>query len=66
MWMELTLSHLLTSKSYPTAPKPGLVIDGQHRLLGMKDYAPDTDVNVVAILAASDIGESVSILGDQQ
>src|SRR6266436_2073240 len=26
----------------PDAPKPGLVIDGQHRLLGMKDYAPDT------------------------
>jgi DGQHR domain-containing protein len=38
----------------PNGPKPGLVIDGQHRLLGMKDYAPDTDVNVVAILAASD------------
>src|SRR5207244_714376 len=35
-------------------PKPGLVIDGQHRLLGMREYAPAMDANVVAILGASD------------
>ena len=48
----------------PNTPKPGLVIDGQHRLLGMKDYAPDTDVNVVAILAACD-REKAFHSGDQ-
>lgn len=43
-------------------PKPGLVIDGQHRLLGMKDYAPNTDVNVVAILGASDMEKAFQFL----
>ena len=46
----------------PGSPKPGLVIDGQHRLLGMKDYAPETDVNVVAILAASDMEKAFQFL----
>lgn len=43
-------------------PKPGLVIDGQHRLLGMRDFAPATHVNVVAILAADDIEKAFQFL----
>jgi DGQHR domain-containing protein len=46
----------------PDASKPGLVIDGQHRLLGMNDYAPDTDVNVVALLDASDMEKAFQFL----
>jgi len=46
----------------PGTTKPGLVIDGQHRLLGMNDYAPTTDVNVVAILASSDMEKAFQFL----
>ncbi|PYJ55958.1 MAG: hypothetical protein DME82_05760 [Verrucomicrobia bacterium] len=46
----------------PGTTKPGLVIDGQHRLLGMNDYAPTTDVNVVAILGASDMEKAFQFL----
>lgn len=46
----------------PGSAKPGLVIDGQHRLLGMKDYSPETDVNVVAILAATDMEKAFQFL----
>ena len=31
-------------------PKPGIVIDGQHRLLGMREFDPNIHVNVAAIL----------------
>jgi len=34
--------------------KPGLVIDGQHRLLGMQHFNPQLSVNVVALLNADD------------
>lgn len=34
--------------------KPGLVIDGQHRLLGIKEYDSNTHVNVVCLINASD------------
>jgi len=44
------------------APKPGLVIDGQHRLYGMKEFAPNTEVNVVAILAANDMEKAFQFL----
>jgi DGQHR domain-containing protein len=30
--------------------KPGLVVDGQHRLLGMRDFSPDLHIPVVALL----------------
>jgi DGQHR domain-containing protein len=36
------------------AQKPGLVIDGQHRLLGISDFDPNVKVPVVAILKATD------------
>jgi DGQHR domain-containing protein len=35
-------------------PKPGLVIDGQHRLYGMDKFDSDMPVNVVAILNPDD------------
>lgn len=34
--------------------KPGLVIDGQHRLLGINEFDSNTHVNVVCLLNASD------------
>ncbi len=38
----------------PGDQQPGLVIDGQHRLLGVKLFSQDTQVNVVAILGTND------------
>jgi DGQHR domain-containing protein len=46
----------------PGSTKPGLVIDGQHRLLGMKEYSPTTDVNVVAILGSTDMEKAFQFL----
>jgi DGQHR domain-containing protein len=43
-------------------PKPGLVIDGQHRLLGVRDFAPETRVNVVALLGADDMEKAFQFL----
>ncbi len=34
--------------------RPGLVIDGQHRLMGIESFGYETQVNVVAILGAND------------
>jgi len=34
--------------------KPGMIIDGQHRLLGVKEYDPNTQLNVVALINISD------------
>jgi DGQHR domain-containing protein len=34
--------------------KPGLVIDGQHRLLGVFNFNPQTPINIVALLNADD------------
>jgi DGQHR domain-containing protein len=42
--------------------KPGLIIDGQHRLLGMNDFSPTTNVNVVAILGANDVEKAFQFL----
>jgi DGQHR domain-containing protein len=53
---------IITIEVNPGMAKPGLVIDGQHRLLGMKEYAPETDVNVVAILGASDMEKAFQFL----
>lgn len=53
---------IITIAVTPGTPKPGLVIDGQHRLLGMNEYAPATDVNVVAILGASDMEKAFQFL----
>jgi DGQHR domain-containing protein len=35
--------------------KPGIVLDGQHRLLGMRQYSPTCMVNVVALLNVDDM-----------
>jgi DGQHR domain-containing protein len=42
--------------------KPGLVIDGQHRLLGIKEHSDATHVNVVALIAASDMEKAFQFL----
>jgi DGQHR domain-containing protein len=54
--------RILTFDLTPEAPKPGLVIDGQHRLLGIREFAPNTPVNVVAILAATDMEKAFQFL----
>lgn len=43
-------------------PQPGLIIDGQHRLLGMRNFNPQLNVNVVAILNADDIEKAFQFL----
>lgn len=51
--------------SIPTpakGPKPGLVIDGQHRLLGIRDFNADALVPVVAILNATDVEKAFQFL----
>ncbi len=53
---------VLTFEVQEGQQKPGLVIDGQHRLLGMKEYSPHTNVNVVAILGADDVEKAFQFL----
>ena len=53
---------VLTFEVQEGQQKPGLVIDGQHRLLGMNEYSPDTNVNVVAILGADDVEKAFQFL----
>jgi len=36
------------------AERPGLIIDGQHRIFGMAQYDPEMPVNIVAIMGAQD------------
>jgi len=43
-------------------PKPGLVIDGQHRLIGVDGFDHGTQVNVVAILGADDMEKAFQFL----
>lgn len=40
----------------PSAPEdlPGIIVDGQHRLLGMRKFNPATRVNIVALVGADD------------
>jgi len=42
--------------------KPGLVIDGQHRLLGISDFDKEIKVPVVAIMNATDIEKAFQFL----
>jgi hypothetical protein len=42
--------------------KPGLVIDGQHRLLGMQRFHPDCKVCVVALLNVDDMEKAFQFL----
>jgi DGQHR domain-containing protein len=44
------------------APKPGLVIDGQHRLYGVQHFNPATPVNIVAIIDADDMEKAFQFL----
>ena len=46
----------------PGEPRPGLVIDGQHRLLGINDFDPTFQVNVVAIFGANDMEKAFQFL----
>ena len=43
-------------------PKPGLVIDGQHRLYGIEEFNRDTQVNLVAITGADDMEKAFQFL----
>jgi DGQHR domain-containing protein len=43
-------------------PKPGLVIDGQHRLYEINDFDRHTQVNLVAITNASDMEKAFQFL----
>jgi hypothetical protein len=42
--------------------KPGIVLDGQHRLLGMKAFSPSCMVNVVALLNVDDMEKAFQFL----
>ena len=44
------------------ADKPGLVIDGQHRLFGMSEFDENIPVNVVALLNAGDMETAFQFL----
>jgi DGQHR domain-containing protein len=44
------------------ADKPGIVIDGQHRLFGMSEFDPNLPVNVVALLNAEDMETAFQFL----
>ncbi len=44
------LRYLIINFDETSEKRPGLIIDGQHRLLGMNKFSGDTLVNVVALL----------------
>ncbi len=44
------------------ADKPGLVVDGQHRLLGMNKHDPSTHVNVIGLLGTNDMETAFQFL----
>ena len=46
--------HML-SISADNAKKAGVIVDGQHRVLGIAEFNPETVVNVVALLGADDM-----------
>ena len=46
----------------PDGEKPGLIIDGQHRLFGIKAHNPAYLVNVVALLNANDLETAFQFL----
>ena len=47
-------SATLRIKVRPRKPKPGVIIDGQHRLLGMREFDPSIHVNIVALLTGEE------------
>jgi len=49
-------------ESAPEHEKPGLIIDGQHRLFGIAKFNPDYPVNVVALLNADDLETAFQFL----
>jgi DGQHR domain-containing protein len=49
-----TQNHATLNIAVEGEPKPGLVIDGQHRLLGINEFNPHCPVTVVALLNADD------------
>jgi len=53
---------LLTIPTGVSSKKPGLVIDGQHRLLGISDFDHNIKVPVVAIMNASDTEKAFQFL----
>ncbi|RJQ27554.1 DGQHR domain-containing protein [Candidatus Parcubacteria bacterium] len=53
---------LLTFKTEDTGQKPGLIIDGQHRLLGVANFDPNINVNVVALINADDTEKAFQFL----
>ena len=44
------------------ADKPGLVIDGQHRLIGMEEFDSNLRVNVVALVNVGDVEKAFQFL----
>lgn len=44
------------------AEKPGLVIDGQHRLIGISEFDKDCPVNVIALLNVPDMEKAFQFL----
>lgn len=62
---DLCTMHVLrfdVEDGTPQVDKPGVVIDGQHRLLGMKDYSPRCLVAVVALLNVDDTEKAFQFL----
>jgi DGQHR domain-containing protein len=45
----------LLTITYDDHQKPGFIVDGQHRVLGMNDLDPNLRVNVIALLGANDM-----------
>ncbi len=48
-------SFQLLTISYDDNKKPGFIVDGQHRVLGMNEFDPNLRVNVVGLLNADDM-----------
>lgn len=44
----------LTLTIHAAAKKPGLIIDGQHRVFGALKYSPETHLNVIGLLGGDD------------
>lgn len=57
-----TYTGEITIRYQGNREKPGLVIDGQHRLIGIKDYKPEIPVTVVALLNADDVETAFQFL----
>ncbi|MBK9170704.1 MAG: DGQHR domain-containing protein, partial [Bryobacterales bacterium] len=71
--LDLSREHLAVDDRYTSVavlefdyvegePKPGLVIDGQHRLLGVQSFAEGARVSVVALLDVDDMEKAFQFL----